>query len=139
MKKDELDKRIGKILNEEETFLLSLILLSHMHEDSKYKNLSELIFLFDNYEGFKQFIKFYGGQTIEVPSNLELKQTLRLLNLFQKVVIDKRSFDDSYDELNLRSLNLTKEYCRDEIEKFNQYLQKNGTVTLKQMKKLSKK
>ena len=57
MKRSELDKKVSKILGEEETFLLSLILLAHMHEDDKYKNLSELIFLFDNYKGFKQFIK----------------------------------------------------------------------------------
>ena len=52
MKKSDLEKRISKILNEEETFTLSLILLAHMHNDEKYKNLCELIFLFDNYSGF---------------------------------------------------------------------------------------
>ena len=45
MKKSDLEKRISKILNEEETFTLSLILLAHMHNDEKYKNLCELIFL----------------------------------------------------------------------------------------------
>lgn len=138
MKKNDLEKRIERILNEEETFLLSLILLSHMHEDEKYKSISELIFLFDNYKGFKQFLKYYEGTTINVPSIKELKQALRLLALFQKVKIDKVNFDKAYEDLRLKDLDLSEEYCKNEIEKFNAYLQKNGSITLKQLKRLSK-
>ena len=139
MKKSDLEKRIGRILNDEETFTLSLVLLAHMHNDEKYKNLCELIFLFDNYSGFKQFIKYYEGQTIQVPTLKELKQCLRLLELFQKVVIDKKDFDEYYNKLKLSNLDLTKSYCRDELDKFTEYLQENGAITLKQLKKLSKK
>lgn len=139
MKKSDLEKRISKILNEEETFTLSLILLAHMHNDEKYKNLCELIFLFDNYSGFKQFIKFYEGQTIEVPTLKELKQSLRLLELFQKVKIDKKDFNKCYEDLKLNSLDLSKTYCQQELDKFTEYLQNNSAITLKQLKKLSKK
>lgn len=139
MKKGDLEKRISKILNEEETFTLSLILLAHMHNDEKYKNLCELIFLFDNYSGFKQFIKFYEGQTIEVPTLKELKQSLRLLELFQKVKIDKKDFNECYEDLKLNSLDLSKTYCQQELDKFTEYLQNNSAITLKQLKKLSKK
>ena len=139
MKKSDLEKRISKILNEEETFTLSLILLAHIHKDEKYKNLCELIFLFDNYSGFKQFIKFYEGQTIEVPTLKELKQSLRLLELFQKVKIDKKDFNECYEDLKLNSLDLSKTYCQQELDKFTEYLQNNSAITLKQLKKLSKK
>lgn len=138
MRKNDLERKVSKILDEEETFMLSIILLAHMHNDEKYKDLSELIFLFDNYKGFKQFIKFYEGTTIEVPTIVELKQALRLLALFQKVKIDKRDFDDAYESLKLKDLNLTKEYCLKEIDKFYEYLQKEGAITLKQIRKLSK-
>ena len=138
MKRNDLEKRIGKILNEEETFLLSLILLAQMHEDEKYKSISELIFLFDNYKGFKQFIKYYEGTSINVPSVKELKQALRLLALFQKVKIDKLDFNKAYEELRLKDLDLSVEYCQIEIDKFNRYLQENGSITLKQLRKLSK-
>lgn len=138
MKKDELDKKISKILNEEETFLLSLILLVHMNEDEKYKNISELIFLFDNYKGFKQFIKYYEGETIQVPTVKEVKQALRLLDLFQKVSIDKKDFDESYEKGKLKELGLNKDYCRLEIAKFKKYLEKEGAPTLKQLRKLTK-
>lgn len=138
MKKSNLEKKINKILCEEETFMLSLMLLSQLHEDDKYKNLSELIFLFDNYKGFKQFIKFYEGTTINVPTEKELKQSLRLLALFQHVKIDKKDFDEVYNKLHLKELGLSKLYCEQEIEKFYQFLQKEGSTTLKQIRKLNK-
>ena len=138
MRSSDLNKKINKILNEEETFLLSLLLLAQMHEDEKYKDISDLLFLFDNYKGFKKFIKYYEGQTINVPSSLELKQALRLLDLFQKVKIDKLDFDFCYSKLKLSTLGLTKEYCQDEIDKFYSYLQKNGNITLNKVRKLGK-
>ena len=52
MRKNDLERKVSKILDEEETFMLSIILLAHMHNDEKYKDLSELIFLFDNYKSF---------------------------------------------------------------------------------------
>ena len=138
MKKNNLERKINRILSEEETFFLSLVLLSNMHDNEKYKNLSELIFLFDNYKGFKQFIKYYQGTTIEVPTVKELKQALRLLALFQKVNIDKKDFNESYNALNLKDLGLTKEYCMQELNSFNNYLKSNGNITLKQIRKLDK-
>lgn len=138
MKKDNLEKRIGRILNEEETFFLSLVLLSNMHENEKYQNLSELIFLFDNYKGFKQFIKFYEGTSINVPTIKELKQALRLLALFQKVKIDKYDFDKAYEQLKLKDLNLSKSYCMNELDSFTKYLKNNDSITLKQIRKLDK-
>ena len=76
--------------------------------------------------------------TIEVPELLELKQALRLLELFQKVQIDNKDFDEYYNALKLESLGLDKFYCKNELEKFTNYLKNNGAITLKQMKKLSK-
>ena len=136
--KDSLDRKIKRILNEEETFMLSLIMLSNLHDDEKYSELCELIFLFDNYKGFKQFIKYYGGKTIQVPTVTELKQCLRLLELFQKVEIDKKDFKESYNKLHLVDLGFTETYCYSEINKFKDILVKQGPDTLKQLKKMSK-
>lgn len=58
--------------------------------------------------------------------------------MFQKVYIDKRDFDESYDRLKLYELGLSKEYCREELNTFNEYLQKEGSDTLKQLRRLSK-
>lgn len=136
---NELEKHINKILNEEETFMLSLMLLAHLHNDEKYKELSDLIFLFDDYNKFKKFIKYYEGQTIQVPTLLELKQTLRLLTLFQKVYLDGKDFDKTYDNLRLADLGLTPVTCREELEKFRLILKDDNSTTVNKLKKLTKK
>lgn len=138
MKKSGLEKAISRLLNEKETFMMEMILLVHMKEDEKYNNLTQLIYLFDSYRGFKQFLKYFEGKTIQVPTLREHKQALRLLDLFQKVYIDKKDFDECYTKLKLNELGITKEYSMAELDKFNKYLTKNGDITLKQLKKLSK-
>ena len=138
MKKSNLEKRVNKILDEKETFLLSLILLVHMKDDEKYNNLTNLIFLFDNYDGFKKFIKYYEGQQIKVPTVKEVKGALRLLCLFQKVYIDGRDFNESYDDLKLYNLGYQREYCKSELEKFSIYLKNDGADVLKQLRKMDK-
>lgn len=138
MKKDELGSKVNKILDERETFLLSLMLLAHLHTDKKYHNLSDLIFLFDSYSGFKQFIKYYEGQTIEVPTLKELTKTMRLLELFQKVKIDKQDFDESYDQLKIGETGFNKTCCQKELDKFYRYLKDDGSDTLKLLRRISK-
>lgn len=139
LKKSELEKRVSKLLDEEETFMLSIILLAHMHSDKKYKELSDLIFLFDNYKGFKQFIKYYEGQTISVPTILELKQSLRLLTFFQKVYLDNRNPEEVYKELDLASIQLSLDYCMQQCSSFKELLKNDGTSTLAKVRRLSKK
>ncbi len=138
MKKDELGSKVNRILDEKETFLLSLMLLAHLHDDKKYNNLSELIFLFDSYSGFKQFVKYYEGQTIEVPTLKELTKTMRLLELFQKVKIDKQDFDESYEQVKLGETGLNKTCCQKELDKFYRYLKDEGPETLKLLRRISK-
>ena len=139
MKRNELEKSVTKLLDEEETFMLSIILLAHMHNDEKYKDLSDLIFLFDNYKGFKQFIKFYEGQTIKVPTILELKQALRLLTFFQKVYLDKKDPEQVYKQLELDTLQLPLSYCIEQASNFKELLKNDGSNTLSKIKRLSKK
>lgn len=101
-------------------------------------NLSKLMFIFPTYKSFKQFIKFYEGQTIQVPTIKELKQTLKLLNLFQKVYIDGKDFDKYYTKFGLNNFGLSKDYCNQQLEKFYNYIQKNDMVTLAQIRKIQK-
>lgn len=138
-KKAGVGRRIEKVLDEKETFLMSMMLLAHMHTDGKYANITELIYLFDNYSGFKQFIKFYEGQTIQVPTILEVKKTLRLLELFQKVYIDNRDFDEYYKKLKIYELGVTKTYCLEEFQKFREYIDKEGVNVIRKLRKVGRK
>lgn len=137
MKHDDLTRKINKVLTEKETFLLSLLILAQISDDEKYSELSQLIFLFDSYKGFKRFIKYFEGATIQVPTVIELKKALKLLELFQRVYIDKMDLDDAYDKLHLYELGLTKTYCTEEIHKFKKYLESDGGLTIKQIRKLA--
>lgn len=138
-KKLSVGRRIGKVLDEKETFLMSMMLLAHMHSDGKYTNITELIYLFDNYSGFKQFIKFYEGQTIQVPTVLEVKKALRLLDLFQKVYIDNRDFDEYYKKLKIYELGVTKTECKEEFELFREHIDKEGVNVIRKLRKVGRK
>lgn len=137
MKHDDLTRKINKVLTEKETFLLSLMILSQMSDDDDYSELTQLIFLFDSYKGFKRFIKYYEGATIKVPTVIELKKSLKLLELFQRVYIDKMALDEAYDRLRLFELGLTKTFCTEQIDKFKASLEKDGGMTIKQIRKLA--
>ena len=73
-----------------------------------------------------------------MPTILEVRIALRLLELFQRVYIDEIDFDESYEKLMFHDTGLSKEFCKKELDKFNDYLDKEGTEILKQFKKLSK-
>ena len=63
---------------------------------------------------------------------------MKLLELFQKVKIDKEDFDENYARLKLGETGLNKKYCHNEIDKFYKYLETDGSDTLKQLRRLSR-
>lgn len=126
MKQSDFERRLGKVLTEEEHYVLNILLLSYLTNDDAYKDLAELCFMFDDYSSFKQFIKYYGGKTIKVPTQEELKLALKHLLLFQYVKIDGANFDDSYDRVNLDKLGVSKDDAQDTINRFYGYLKDNG-------------
>ena len=115
---DTFDKKFNKVLTEEEHYVLNILLLSYLTDDDKYNN-------------FKKFIAYYGGKTITIPTQEELRQTLKHLLLFQKVKIDGSDFDKSYDELRLKDLGISKEEAESTINKFYEYLKTDGGQFLK--------
>lgn len=135
---EEVDKKIEKVLNEKETFLLSLMLLVNMSDDEKYKDIADLIFLFDDYKKYKRFIKYYEGKTIQVPTVKEVKRALRLLEMFQKLYIDQEDFETAYDDLKLWEIGVTKGYAKEELARFKDFVEKNGSNITKKLKKLKK-
>ncbi len=126
MKQSDFEKKLNKALSEEEHYVLNILLLSYLTEDDSYKDVAELCFMFDDYSNFKKFVKYYGGKTIKVPTQDELKLSLKHLLLFQYVKIDGKDFDDSFKKLNLKDYGVDKESARATIEKFYKYIKENG-------------
>lgn len=126
MKQSDFEKKLNKALSEEEHYVLNILLLSYLTEDDSYKDVAELCFMFDDYSNFKKFVKYYGGKTIKVPTQDELKLSLKHLLLFQYVKIDGKDFDDSFKKLNLKDYGVDKESAKTTVEKFYKYIKENG-------------
>lgn len=126
MKQSNFEKKFNKVLTEEEHYVLNILLLSYLTDDEGYKDIAELCFMFDDYSNFKKFIKYYGGRTLKVPTQEELRLALKHLLLFQYVKIDGSDFNDSYEKVNLKALGVDKESAKQTIDKFYNYLKENG-------------
>lgn len=126
MKQSDFEKKLNKVLTEEEHYVLNILLLSYLTNDECYKDIAELCFMFDEYSNFKKFIKYYGGRTLKIPTQEELRLALKHLLLFQYVKIDGADFDKSYKDIGLKSLNISKEDAQNTIDRFYNYLKENG-------------
>ena len=126
MKQSSFEKRLNKVLKEEEHYVLNILLLSYLTDDESYKDIAELCFMFDEYSNFKKFIKYYGGKTLKIPTQEELILALKHLLLFQYVKIDGMSLDDGYKSVNLKDLGVSKEEASNTIDRFYNYLKENG-------------
>ena len=135
MKQSDFEKKLNKVLTEEEHYVLNILLLSYLTNDESYKDIAELCFMFDEYSNFKKFIKYYGGRTIKIPTQEELRLALKHLLLFQYVKIDGADFEDSYKRVKLKDLNVSKEEASNTIERFYNYLKENGTQVFRGRKR----
>lgn len=126
MKQTDFEKKLNKVLSEEEHYVLNILLLSYLTNDEEYKDIAELCFMFDEYSNFKKFIKYYGGRTLKIPTQEDLRLALKHLLLFQYVKIDGMDFDKAFDKVELGSLKIEKEKAQDTIERFYTYLKEDG-------------
>lgn len=81
MSRLSIKKNIDK-LNKEDTYALMMVLLYASKNNPKYSALNELAYLLDE-KSFNNFIKYYGGQIIRVPTYEEMKNSLKTLLLYQ--------------------------------------------------------
>lgn len=135
MKQSDFEKKLNKVLTEEEHYVLNILLLSYLTNDESYKDIAELCFMFDEYSNFKKFIKYYSGRTIKIPTQEELRLALKHLLLFQYVKIDGADFEDSYKRVKLKDLNVSKEEASNTIERFYNYLKENGNQVFRGRKR----
>ena len=81
-------------LKKEDTYSMMLLLLYASSDNPRYSTLSELPFILDH-ENFIRFLKYYEGQTIQIPTLNETKEALRILSLFQYYLVDKMEWEDA--------------------------------------------
>lgn len=75
-------------LNKDDTYSMLCLLLYASSDNPKYSLLHELAYILDN-KSFVNFIKYFEGQTIEVPPIEEIQMSLKVLMLYQYYTIEK--------------------------------------------------
>jgi len=88
--------RIGK----EEACSVATSLLYSLRKEPKYSVMSELFYILD-YPNFIRMIKYFGGETIRIPSSEEINYTLRIMLLYQYYKVEELSWDDSVSRSGL--------------------------------------
>lgn len=82
------------MLSSDDAYSLALMLLYTVKDNPKYSTLSELSYLLDR-KSFLNFIKYYEGQTITIPSFNSIKVMLRVILLYQYYKVQGRSWHES--------------------------------------------
>lgn len=93
--KQNIKSNIEK-LNKEDIYSLMMILLFASRNNPKYSALNELAYLLDH-DSFLNFIKYYGGQTIKVPTYDEMQNALKVLLLYQFYKIEHKDWHIALD------------------------------------------
>ena len=84
-------------LTKEDTYGLMLLLLHVSSDNVRYSALNELAYILD-YESFLNFIKYYEGQTIQVPTMEGIQTSLKTLLLFQYYNIDHLEWHEALNK-----------------------------------------
>lgn len=92
------NKRLTKVtealnaLNKEDIYSLMLFTLYKMKDIPDYLTLTQLCYILDG-DNLNRFLSYYGGMTITVPTEQQLKLVLQALSLYQYVNIEKGDFE----------------------------------------------
>ena len=79
---------IRRVLSKDDTYSTMLLLLSAVKDNPNYTTLSELPYVLDR-ENFLNFVEFFGGQTLTIPTKKEMMASIRVLLLFQYYKVEK--------------------------------------------------
>jgi len=83
-------------LKREDTFSMMCVLLYASSDNPKYALLNELAYLTDS-KSFANLIKFYGGQTIQIPTTEECKWALQTLLVHHYYRIENETFEKAME------------------------------------------
>lgn len=121
---------MGKLLKEipllekEDTLSLAMTMLYFISKDNHYETTGKLSLLLDQ-RSFLNFIKYYGGKTIKVPTLEQLSEMIKYVLIYQYHYIESLEWDESIKQsgLILKSPD-EKEKVIKKIEGFDMYLRK---------------
>jgi len=101
-------------LNKDDIYSLMLFVLYKLKDIKEYSTLSELVYILDK-ESLFNFLNYYGGLTIKVPTMSELKTICYALIVYQQVTYENNNLDDVLNNLTLEDVSrkdLKEAYCK---------------------------
>lgn len=99
--KEELEK-----VKENDLYSLLLFVLYQVKNIPEYSSLSELAFVFKK-DTLLQFIEYFGGQTIKVPTIDELEDVTYAILLYKYVRIDDVEFNRAVEVVSEKPCNIS--------------------------------
>lgn len=87
-------------LNRQDIYSVATALLYMLKDNPKYKSISELFYLTD-YDSFIRLIKYFGGQTIQIPTFEELDEVLRMLLVYQYSEVEELPWKEVLDKTGI--------------------------------------
>lgn len=110
-------------LNKPDIYSLICGFLFELKDDPKYSTLSELAYLLDN-ESFLNFIKYFEGQVVTVPTRHELRECVQVLLLFQYSEIEGKPWRESlelagFDTSSGKAAHIRLDKLKETIKKYN--------------------
>ena len=104
MIKSELIKSLEE-LNKEDLYSLMLFALYKLKDTPEYSTLSELVYILDK-ESLFNFLNFYGGLTITIPTMYDLKKMIYALMLYQQVNIEGNDLQSTLRKINVEEVTI---------------------------------
>lgn len=110
-------------MSEQDVYSIMLSLMYDLRKVPEYTTLSELCYLLD-VDSFMKFIRYFGGQTIKVPTKEEFSDVVQILLLFQYYEIEKRPWKDAvalagFDSNRGKSARNKLDKLKETFEKYN--------------------
>lgn len=86
-------------LNQTDVYSMVLFALYKIKDIPEYSTLSELCYLLDH-KSLINFLTYFGGKTITIPTKEEMKDVLNALLLYQFINIEGKEYKEAVDLIN---------------------------------------
>jgi len=88
-----------KEMNKVDIYSFMLFALYELRKIEEYRVLSELSYILDN-QSIINFLDYYGGMTIKVPTKEDFRLIINALLLYQYINIENMSFEEAIKQLD---------------------------------------
>lgn len=109
-------------LDKDETYSMLCLLLYASSDNPRYALLHELAYVLDN-KSFVNFLKYFEGQTIEVPAIEDIQMSIKVLLLYQYNTVEDLPWDEALAKAGF--LPGDSAYARSNLISFTQEIEKH--------------